>query len=170
MKHTKLKTCLVLLLGLGLQATQAQTTLYVSEKAGSETAFTLSGVRRILFTDNNMEITKTNAVTQNFVISGLQKLYFIGNASGIEDYKADTNDKLSLYFNHRDGNLQINYTGTLNTNTRLAIFNLQGQIVKSLPMNSSVANVNLSAFQSGIYLCQVRNNLTVITKKFIINK
>jgi hypothetical protein len=169
MKHKKLKTCGVLLLGLGLQAIQAQTMLYVKEKSGAETTFILSGIRKILFTDNNMEISKTNASSQNFVLSDLRKLHFSDNTSGIDDKKAEANDKLKLYFNSVDGNLQINYVGTLNANSKLMIFNLHGQGLLSIPMQSNQTNVNLSAFKSGIYLCHVQNNSSVITRKFIKN-
>ena len=170
MKYKKHKICAVLLLCFGFQATDAQTTLYVKEKSGAETAFVLAGVRRILFTDNNMEITKTNTTTQNFLLSNLRILHFIDNTAGIDDRKADTNEMLKLYFNPGDGNLQISYTGALHANSRLMIFNLQGQGLLSIPMQSNQTNVNLSAFKTGIYLCHVQNNSTVITQKFIKNQ
>jgi hypothetical protein len=65
-----------LFLSIGLSELKAQGTLYVKEISGTQTAFVLSEIRKINFPPGNILITKSNAETQNYTLSGLQLLSF----------------------------------------------------------------------------------------------
>ena len=75
MRHKKLKLSAVLLLGLGLTSLQAQT-MYVKESSGTQTAYTLSNVRKMTFSGGNATVQKTDNSTGVYAMSGLKYLSF----------------------------------------------------------------------------------------------
>ncbi|MFZ4546357.1 MAG: PA14 domain-containing protein [Bacteroidales bacterium] len=93
MKHNHIITFAVLILGLGLQAAQAQTALFVKEKAGTNTPYNLSSLKMLTFNADNVIVNKKDASTRSYVRTNVQRMNF-GNF-----YKSFDSDKPVKTFN-----------------------------------------------------------------------
>jgi hypothetical protein len=68
MLQKKLKLTAVLLLGLCFTGLQAQT-LFVKEKAGTQTSLTLNNIRKLSFAGGNLTVNKTDGSSGIYAIS-----------------------------------------------------------------------------------------------------
>ena len=75
MRQKRLKLSAVFLLGLGLTGLQAQT-MYVKEKSGTQTAYTLSSLRKMTFSGGNATVQKSDNSTGVYALSQLRCLNF----------------------------------------------------------------------------------------------
>jgi|WetSurMetagenome_2_1015567.scaffolds.fasta_scaffold24114_2 hypothetical protein len=72
---------------------------------------------------------------------------------------------VSVYPTISNGDFEITSGEILNS---VKIFNLQGQLIKSLSANGNSVDVNISGVSSGIYFVKIESNGGVITKKIQI--
>jgi hypothetical protein len=88
-------------------------------------------------------------------------------ATGIATVNASS---IKMYPNPATDNLMIDitelYTGELNT---IDILDLSGRRIETLSVNSPLINISLTAYNAGVYLISVKNNITIINAKFIKN-
>ncbi len=76
MKNYIINIFVALLLGAGLQTTQAQTALFVKEKTGTTTPYNLSTLKMVTFNAGNVVVNKKDASTSSYVRNNLQYLNF----------------------------------------------------------------------------------------------
>ena len=84
MRQKRLKLSAVFLLGLGLTGLQAQT-MYVKEKSGTQTAYTLSSLRKMTFSGGNATVQKSDNSNGVYALSGLRYLNFTNLIAGITE-------------------------------------------------------------------------------------
>ncbi len=94
MKNKHIKIFVVILLGLGLQGIQAQTALFVKEKAGTNTPHNLNLLKKITFNAGNLVVNKKDASTSSYVRNNIQHLNFGENLDTSFD-----SDKPVKFFN-----------------------------------------------------------------------
>jgi hypothetical protein len=165
MKHKKLKTCAVLLLGLGLQATQAQTALFVKQKVGTNTAFNLSTLKSLTFDGSNVTVNKKDASTSSFVRTNVQYMNFGINT----DIAAvvDKNSKLTIYPNPVKDVLNIEIANENSQNTELEIVGIDGKVALRSTLYNSVSSFSVATLAKGLYLLRCNNGRNIISTKFI---
>lgn len=165
MKHKKLKTCAVLLLGLGLQATQAQTALFVKQKVGTNTAFNLSTLKSLTFDGSNVTVNKKDASTSSFVRTNVQYMNFGINT----DIAAvvDKNSKLTIYPNPVKDVLNIEIANENSQNTELEIVGIDGKVALRSTLYNSVNSFSVATLPKGLYLLRCNNGTNIISTKFI---
>jgi hypothetical protein len=68
--------------------------------------------------------------------------------------------------------IQFKFSGALNHNTHLMIFNLLGQEVGRTPIvnHQTVADINLTALPAGIYFASLQNQPQIKPHKFFVMK
>ncbi len=169
MKLLKLIVGVFLFLSIGLSELKAQGTLYVKEISGTQTAFVLSEIRKINFPPGNILITKSNAETQNYTLSGLQLLSFNDYTVGTASPEQYASGALRLFPNPVGNIMQIENIGNETDSRTVEILDLQGKTVQKLRLPCGQTNVDVSALKAGIYICKEQNNLKVSTTKFIKN-
>ena len=86
MKRKRLKLNAVLFLGLALSPLQGQTTMNVKATGGVQTPYTLSAIRKLTFPSTGiMTVTKTTAVTENYVLKAVRYMNFSDINTGIKN-------------------------------------------------------------------------------------
>jgi hypothetical protein len=167
MKHKRLKLSGVFLLGLGLTGLQAQT-MYVREKNGTQTAYTLNSVRKMTFSGGNATIQKTNNSTGVYALSGLRYFNFTDLTTGISEPTMQLgHSNLITFPNPVTDVLNIDLTGVTGKGT-ISILNLEGQVMQTHHIsNNSLVTLNLSYLSQGIYLCLFSNVVEIKTVKII---
>ena len=105
-----------------------------------------SGVDNDLFIDN-FQITATS----------------LSDTAGVEDESLVT---LNVYPNPAIDVLNISSQSTINT---VEIFNVLGQKVITMQVEDTIAEINVSNLNAGIYLIKYEINNSTSTKKFVKN-
>ena len=166
MKHKKLKLSAVLLLGLGFANLQAQNSLYVLEKSGTQTKFAFSDIQKLTFPSGNLLVSKNDGNSTTFALANVRNLNFVGIPNGI-DLPAE-NSNFVLFPNPVNNEFKISLQNT--ENAEIEIFDLQGRILqKQIIYNSNEVSVNVTQLTKGLYFCKINNGKTSKTIKFIKN-
>lgn len=167
MKHKKLKTCALLLLGLGLQSTQAETALFVLQKAGTNTPFNMSTLKSLTFSAGNVLVNKNDATTSSFVVANIKYLNFAANIGTDFANNALENSNLAVYFNQSQNVLNIAYSGEIVPNLQLEVFGLDGKMALKTKLNNALSSVSVQNLTHGMYVCRVIDGSKIQTQKFI---
>lgn len=158
----------LLLVSIGITGLKAQSTLYVKEKSGTQTAFALSGIRKLNFPDSSVTITKTNAGAQNYSLGSVRFLSFKNYFTGIPNPGSNQNDALKLYPNPANDILQIEYTGDQSNSLTMEILDLQGRVLLKSYLQNRKTSIDVTNIKAGIYLCRLQDS-EVIVRKFMKN-
>ena len=166
MKHKILKLNAVLLLGLGLTPLQGQTTMNVKATSGTQTAYTLSTIRKLTFpSTGNMMVTKTTATADNYALGSVRYLNF-SVSTGIES-NTELKESIKLYPNPVQDVLNIQLATAVNKTATVEILSIEGKVVYKARLTSADSHpINVSNFRQGIYLCRVNNGISIETTKF----
>ena len=156
-------------LSSGLTLLKAQNTLYVKERTGTQTAYPLSGIRKLNFSADTVKITKTGGETQNYTLGDVRFFSFKNYFLGIPDPGSDQKDALRLYPNPVNNILHIEYTGKQSKEVTIEILDLQGRVLQSCSFQNRKAIMDISNLNVGIYICRLYGNSEVIVRKFIKN-
>lgn len=166
MRHKKLKLSAVLLLGLGLTSLQAQT-MYVKESSGTQTAYSLSNVRKMTFSGGNATVQKTDNSTGVYGLSGLRYVSFEDYTVGIKGQIQLNNTHFRAYPNPVNDVLNIDLTGVATRGT-ISILTLEGKLLQEQKTNGvNTVALNLSHLPQGIYLCRYVSTTEIKTVKII---
>ena len=99
------------------------------------------------------------------------------NIVGIEEYfndKTATIDLFNLYPNPTNGNSYIAFKNKLEGQTTIEIYSITGQLVYSNVKNSifdrTVIELPTANLSNAMYIVNVKNENTTVSKKLIINK
>jgi hypothetical protein len=166
MRHKRLKLIAVLLLGLGLTSLQAQT-MYVKESSGTQTAYTLSSVRKMTFSGGNATVQKTDNSTGIYAMSSLKYLSFEDLTTGLEEQTELDNSNLIIYPNPVTDVLNVDLTGLASGGT-ISILTLEGKLLQEQKTEGeNTVTLNLSQLPQGIYLCRYVSRTVIKTVKII---
>jgi len=167
MKHKKLKLSAVLLLGLGLTSLQAQDSLYVVEKSGTQTQFALSEIKMLTFPSGNLVVNKKDLSSNTYARVDLRQLNFVEIPNAINILE-ETENTIVLFPNPVNEEFKISLQNA--ENTQIEIIDLQGRILqKQISSNANELNVNVTQLTKGLYLCKINNGKTTKTIKFLKN-
>ena len=167
MRHKQLKLSAVLLFGLGLSGLHAQT-MYVKENKGTQTAFTLSNIKKMSFSSGNITVTKTDNTKGVFALNNLRYLNFTDLSTKIEEPLSFQKRMLSVYPNPVRNILNIDLTGTAQVEGTLIIFNFEGKTVLNRQVShAGIFSLDISHLPKGLYLCRYANLTETRTVKII---
>lgn len=168
MKHIKSKLSVLLLLGLGLTDLQAQN-LYVNESNGSQTAYTLSNVRKMTFSGGNIHIQENDNSIATFALSEIKYLSVYDYVTDIEEQKKNT--FLTAYPNPVNDILNIDLSNIIEDEPyTIHVFSIDGnKVLTHQTQGGGTAIINLSTLTKGIYFCQFDNGSEIKTLKIIKN-
>ncbi|MEI6752940.1 MAG: T9SS type A sorting domain-containing protein [Paludibacter sp.] len=167
MKHIKLKTCAVLLLGIGLQVTQAQTSLFVKQKVGVITPFDLGTIKSLTFEAGFVTVNKKDASSSSFERTNVQYMNFGVNPTEIAPINEEQNYTLSLFPNPVQDILNVNYSTENPQNTYLEIVGIDGKVALKSSLGNAKSSISVSSLPRGFYVCRIINGTKTTTAKFI---
>jgi hypothetical protein len=167
MRHKKLKLSAVFLTGVALTGLQAQM-MYVKERIGTQTAYTLSNIQKMSFSSGNLAVTKTDNSRNFYALSDLRYLNFSDIKTDLQENLSVQNQMLSVYPNPVSDKLNIDLTGIGQRNGTLSILNFEGKILVSQQIsNEGVLSLDFSHLPIGIYFCRYNNATELKTEKII---
>ena len=160
-------------MGIELTGLQAQSTLYVKEKSGTQTPIALSGITKLTFPPGSLVITKTGGSTSTYALSNLRSLSFTGTANDVQTIAIEGNSSISLFPNPVADQLQISYQAVQAGSVQLAIVNVQGSIVQQQSVNSqsgaNQATISVAQLPAGLYILRLQSGTTLESIKFYKN-
>ena len=173
MRQKKVKLSAILLLGLGLAGTQAQSTLYVNTHSGTQTPFTLSSIKKLTFESGSMTVNKTSGSIDSYLLTDMRYLNFTDLTTGVSlTDKAESSDML-LYPNPVIDQLQINYESLKIENVQVEIVDLQGRVLHQQTIISqngtNQLKISVSQLSKGLYVCRFKSDDKIEIIKFIKN-
>lgn len=173
MKHKRLLLNAILLMGIGLCGLEAQSTLYVKEKAGTQTPNTLSSIKKLSFPSGNLAISKKDGSTSTFALNSIRYLSFTTTSTDVQAVEIATGSGLSLYPNPVADQLQISYHTVQAGSVQLAIVNMQGSIVQQQSLSSqsgiNQATILVAQLPVGLYILRLQSGTKLETIKFYKN-
>jgi hypothetical protein len=165
--------CVVFLLSIGFSSLQAQNALYVKEKSGTQTSFTLNSLRKLTFPAGNLTVIKTDGYTSTYAFSTIRSLTFSDLINNISPIVKKERSNLTLYPNPVIDQLQMSYETLKEGSVQTEIIDFQGRVLHrqtiSCQEGSNQAIISVAQLQRGIYLFRLQNGNNVETITFIKN-
>ncbi len=168
MKNFLFIIVVLMLLYSGTGRIIAQSKMYVKEKNGLQTAFTISEVRRLAFPTGKITVSKTNSDTQSYVIGDIRYISFKNYETGIENHGLTHGVGFKLYPNPVQSILHIECTGKQVTSRTIEILDMEGKVIKSIYLKDGTS-IDVSNLKAGIYFCRIQDPINSIVAKFIKN-
>jgi hypothetical protein len=165
--------CVVFLLSIGFSSPKAQNALVVKEKSGTQTSFTLNGLRKLTFPAGSLTVIKTDGYTSTYSFSTIRSLTFSDLIDNVSPIVKKERGNLTLYPNPVIDQLQMSYESLKEGNVQAEIIDFQGRVLHrqniSCQEGSNQAIIPVTQLQSGLYLFRLQNGNIVETIKLIKN-
>lgn len=174
MQNKKIKLVSALILVFGVISMQAQNTLFVKEKSGTQTSYSLSNIQKLTFASENIIVNKKDGSINTFAFTNIRYLNF-GNdgTTGISRIEIEGNKTLILYPNPVTDQLNIQFKSASSEKVQLQIVNIQGRIILQEDIKSqsgiNYATISVSQLLHGLYFCRLQNGDKPETIKFLKN-
>jgi len=169
MKKEKITWIIVLLFVICLSGLQAQTSLNVKDKSGTQTSFLLSSLNKLVFTAGNMTVDKKDGSSDDFVLVNIRNLNF-SNTTAIDQVNS-TGTNMLLYPNPVTDRLQVRYESVTEENVQVQLIDIQGRVLYQQNIKSqqgtNYVNIPVGSFQNGLYLCKLQKGNNIEISKFI---
>jgi len=169
MEYRRWKLITVILLGIGLSGLQAQK-VYVGERDGLQKGYFLSDIKKMGFSSGKITVFKADGGLDTYTLPDVRNLNFMVVTSFIQDpLPIEKVGALYVFPNPVVDVLNIQLSSPFHSAGRIEIISLEGKLVfaEAMNVNTAVYQVNLSGLTKGLYLCRIKNGLTVETTKII---
>jgi len=135
----------------------AESKLIMLSADGTETAYVLSDVQKIVFDDNSMTVNMKSGDD----VTGITCIRFlISEDVGIKI--PDLPSRVFIFPNPVTTNLTISGT---DKDVKINLFDLSGKLLKSVSAQDNSTNVNVTSLQRGVYLLQVGGQVLKFIKQ-----
>lgn len=172
-QHKKVFLSVLLLFSIGLTGLYAQNKLYVKEKAGTQTSFTINNVRKLTFASGNMMVNKTDKSTSAYALSNTRYLSFRDFTTDVPQISLQESSNLILFPNPVTDQLQISYETMSEGTVQVAIFDVQGKVLLQQNLSSQTgsnhATIPILQLTKGLYMFRLQNGNKLETLKFLKN-
>ena len=121
----------------------------------SQTDFALSNISKITFDTQNMVLHLSDGQEAKLPLSGLSKMFFSNNSSGIATVSKTSTITI------KDGMLRV----TAPKGSVISVFDTSGKALRSTNARNTETEISLSGMQKGVYIVKVGSE----TKK-VLNK
>jgi hypothetical protein len=168
MKYNLFIISLLFFLGLASSTTCAQK-LYVREKSGLQTDYSLTGIQKMTFTPGMLHVVKTGGNADEYPIGMIRFLSFSDIIIRIDEpTTGDAAISFRIFPNPAGGSFKIAATGNEPLSGKIELINLCGCVVKSLAANGErELEVDPGGICKGIYLCRLTDGNKVETLTFM---
>jgi hypothetical protein len=157
---------------LWLTRLQAQS-IFIKNKSGTQTSFTLSSLQKLTFIGGNITITKVNSTSESFDLNLVRSLNFVDLPTGKMPVKQESSNIL-IFPNPVKEELTIHFPSYQGEVVQVLIIGLDSKIVQQHNINRQATynqvSINVSSLPDGLYLCRLINAKTVTTMRFLKRK
>lgn len=149
----------IIFVALSLQG-YAQNSLIITAPGGSTKGIVLSGLKRITFASGTMNVLKSDASVESFLLTDISKMTFglVSDAPEVPSSSCVFYPTVVETYLHCEG---LSGDGKHN----VAIFSLDGQRLRSAMMTGSVLLLDMSHLTSGVYLVTIDGVVRKVIKK-----
>lgn len=170
MNLKKTKLCTLFLIGIGLTSLQAQSMLFIKEKDGSKTSYTLSSIRTLIFLSGNMQVNKNDGTFGTYSLNNINNLSFT-EPTGVSQISTQQAVDMNLFPNPVIDELKISYKSSKTGIAQIDIINLQGKVLYRQTQTSltgtNLVTFNVAQLPLGMYICRLQNGNNFENIKFI---
>ena len=170
MKLKKVKWIFVFLLSIVLSGIQAQSSLHVKDKQGTETLFNLTDIKTLTFNSGIITVNKRDGNRSDFAMIEIRYLNF-ERTTLPDDIASTLQMSVMLFPNPVKERMQVRYESTTEENVYIQIIDIQGKIVYRQNLKSragiNYTDIEVGSFQKGIYLCRLQKENKIEMNKFI---
>jgi hypothetical protein len=164
----RIRLIALLLCSLGLTG-HAQM-MYVRQKSGPKTIFTISDIRKITFSVGYMIIYGLDGNSETFGSTDIQYVNFTDVSTGIHPSEKQKPALLIFFPNPVQDILTLNYK-SLGETILFEVMTLEGKTVqvRNINMHSGInqVKINVSSLPKGMYLCRLIDGNAILTNKFL---
>jgi hypothetical protein len=170
MRHKKLKWSAVIWLCLGLAGLQAQNTMFVNERSGTQTPYAFTSINKLTFASDNMTVNKKDGSTSIYALTDIRYLNF-GITTAIAEISGEKGNDILLFPSPVKDQLHIRYESKTTGNVQLQILNVQGKFIYQQTLCSlygtNYLTIPVTKLEHGMYMCRLQNGSKIETAKFI---
>ena len=142
-------------------------TMFVRPIAGSQTTYPVADIQKLTFDNGNMLVTNNAGTNGTFALSGLRYVSFTDFNLGTTNPELATN-KFYAYPNPASHILNISGSNAMQRVSQIEILSLEGRLLmQQKPSNTTAPQVDISALPQGMYLCKITNGNQQQTLKFL---
>jgi len=158
----------ILLTGIASTGIQAQL-LYVKEKAGTLTTYSLDNIRKLTFPQGKINISQTTGNADEYMLEELRFLTFSDVIIGIDNPdRVEMRSFFRIFPNPVKEFLAISALPDEDLDGFVEVVGLNGAVLKSLEASHvSELKIDIRDLSDGIYLCRYNNGKGWHTKKFL---
>ncbi len=146
--------------------------MYVFEKAGVQSNFTLSNIQKLTFSVGSMAVNSTAGNSKVYALSNIQKVIFKSSFLNLNRIGTES-EKLSLFPNPVSNILHINDLPEFDKTIQIEIISIDGKIIYQNKINNMLDQfpfaIDVTSIQKGLYFCRLFDNKIIVTNKFIKN-
>ena len=154
----------------GISGLNAQVSLNIKGKTGTQATYGLTDINKIVFNAGNMTVSKKDGTTMDFALINVQNLNFT-NLTSIGEVKSNAVTGMILFPNPVKDNLQIRYESVTGNNVQITLMDIQGKTVFQQEQMSQAGlnqwNIPVEKFHSGFYICRLISGKNTEISKFI---
>lgn len=142
-------------------------TMFVRPITGSQTTYAVADIQKLTFDNGNMLVTNNAGSNGIFALSGLRYVSFADFNLATTVPQWATN-KFYVYPNPASQLLNISGPNTMQRVSKIQIISLEGRLlIDQKPANESAPQVDISALPQGMYLCTLTIGNQQQTIKFL---
>jgi hypothetical protein len=158
----------ILLTGIASTGIQAQS-LYVKEKAGTLTTYSLNHIRKLTFPQGKLNISQTIGNADEYMLEGIRFLTFSDVIIGIDNHdRVEMRSLFRIFPNPVKEFLAISALPHGDLDGLVEVAGLNGEVLKSLDASHvSELKIDIRDLSDGIYLCRYINGIGWHTEKFL---
>ncbi|MFT3752670.1 MAG: T9SS type A sorting domain-containing protein [Paludibacter sp.] len=140
----------------------AQNSLILKLNNGAGKGILLNSLNKITFSAGNMVVAKTDAGSDAYLLSDIQKMTF-GVVSAVDEITADKK-ALCVYPNPASTYIKLNNVAD-EQNLEVKIYRIDGVQVLAQTLQPASGLININQLAKGIYLLKVHNQILKFTKQ-----
>ena len=139
--------------------------MYVNEKNGTQTTFSINEIRKLTFANDNIDINKNDNSTESFALVDIQHINFI-NTNNVNEEYMERNSFL-LFPNPANNIVNIHCNNLDKEAVKVEVYNSKGIMVlqELIFQNNETIQINISNLNAGIYFIHFNNNDIIETKR-----
>lgn len=165
-----MKKCLTAItIAVGLSFTLQAQNVFIRQKNNAQSTYAITNVKSIKFSPGNASVHLNNNAVFNYKLDSLRYISFKDLVVSITPQNEGQAIACLVYPNPSSQFLNISIAQSLNEQVRIDIYSIDGKrvIQKIFPTQSHNHTINVSALNSGAYLCNVNVGNKSQTVKFI---
>jgi hypothetical protein len=146
-----------MLAGLGWSELHAQS-MYVKENDGTQTAYSLSNIRKLSFSSASLTITESSNNNVVYALSELRYLSFSDSTAVNVGPEFIAEHVIRMYPNPVHNELKIDLSDAVQPAGTLSIISLEGRLLKTEQISGpGILSLDMSHLPGGTYICSFSN-------------